>query len=937
LRIRRAAARLRGVLRLIVAELAHRRGRALALLAGIAVATASFTVLTGASESSRLEVRGNVAQHFRTAYDVLVRPQGAMSALERRDGLVQQNFLAGSFGGIRMDQLKVVRHAPGVVVAAPLAVYGWVLPTAEIPIRLGDRLSPGKRTLFRVRTRWTADGGAIRLRDADSYVYVTRNPIQAAPPHTTGTRTRTRAMEQFTPSESGPICPSRSYAASAFSPAARRWLWCWSANGDLGMGEFPPERRPADDIGALIQYPFPLLVAGIDPKAEAALSGADRAVVSGRYFRGDEDARRVGRESTKTFVAPLLAASSTPTSLRADYTVEQLPRAAADALAHAKGDRPRADRALAEAGGTPVVRRTITAAEAYSTLLGQMRRQNTFVDALWTTGPPRYATVGPEHVRALPIKTDRFAWGAAYSGTGTGTGFIQAPILGHDTGFRAFSEHIQSPATPPPFFTSTKVIGTFDPNKLAGALNPDVAPLNPFHPPAAKAADPATAPWLGDRDLTPDGNPAGYLAAPPALLTTMKAGIGFLQPRLFGHETEEQAAAPITAIRVRVGGVTGPDKASRERIRLAAEAIARRTGLRVDVTAGSSPTPVDVDLPASKLGRPAVTLREGWIKKGVATAILTAVDRKSFVLFLLVLLVCALFCVNATSAAVRTRATELGVLACIGWPRRRLFTYLLLEVGAVGLLAGAAGTAVAIPAGALLDLPVSGARAVFAVPAATLLALLAGAVPAARAARSAPLEAVRPAVRTTRSAHAVRSIRGLAAINLLRVPGRTVLGILSLGVGVFALTLLLAVAIAFRGAVVGTVLGDAVAVQVRTADYVAVAATLVLGGLAVADVLYLNLRDRSAEIATLRATGWSERHLTRLIALEGTGLGALGALGGALLGLGAAALFVGEITTTMPLIAAAAAALGILIATLASIAPAAGLRRLPTATLLAEE
>jgi len=484
------------VLRLIAAELAHRRGRALALLAGIAVATASFTVLTGASESSRLEVRGNVAQHFRTAYDVLVRPQGSMSALERKEGLVQQNFLAGSFGGITMDQLKVVRHAPGVEVAAPLAVYGWMLPTAEIPIRLGDRLGPGKRTLFRVRTRWTADGGAIRLRDADSFVYVTRNPIQAAPPHTVGTPTRTRAMEQFTASALGPICPTRSHAASAFSPAARRWMWCWSTNGDLGNGEFPPERRRTDDIGALIQYPFPLLVAGIDPKAEAALSGADRAVVSGRYFRGDEDARRLGRGSTKTFVAPLLAASSTPTSLRADYTVEQLPRAAADALARAKGDRPRADRVLAQAGGTPVVRRTLTAADAYSTLLRQMR-ENTFVNALWTTGPPRYATVGPGHVRALPVKTDRFAWGAAYSAIGTGTGFIQAPILGRDTGFRAFTEHIQSPATPPPFITSTKVIGTFDPNKLVGALNPDVAPLNPFHPPAAKAADSAAAPWLG--------------------------------------------------------------------------------------------------------------------------------------------------------------------------------------------------------------------------------------------------------------------------------------------------------------------------------------------------------------------------------------------------------------------------------------------------------
>jgi ABC-type antimicrobial peptide transport system permease subunit len=368
-----------------------------------------------------------------------------------------------------------------------------------------------------------------------------------------------------------------------------------------------------------------------------------------------------------------------------------------------------------------------------------------------------------------------------------------------------------------------------------------------------------------------------------------------------------------------------------------AERIAAHTGLQVDVTAGSSTTPVRVDLPASRLGRPSVALSEGWVKKGVATAILTAVDRKSLILFALVLLVCALFCVDATAAAVRTRSTELGVLACVGWPARRLFTYLLTEVGLLGLAAGVIGTLVALPAGWLLGLPVSGARALVAIPAATLLALAAGAVPAARAARSDPLEAVRPAVRTVRSARAVRAIVGLAAINLLRVPGRTVLGALSLGVGVFALTLLLAVSFAFRGAVVGTVLGDAVAVQVRTADYVAVAATLVLGGLAVADILYLNLRDRAAEIATLRATGWREIQLTRLVAVEGAGLGALGGIAGALLGLGAAALFAGQWTTTMGLVAAAGAAVGLLIATLASIAPIVGLRRLPTATLLAEE
>jgi ABC-type lipoprotein release transport system permease subunit len=251
---------------------------------------------------------------------------------------------------------------------------------------------------------------------------------------------------------------------------------------------------------------------------------------------------------------------------------------------------------------------------------------------------------------------------------------------------------------------------------------------------------------------------------------------------------------------------------------------------------------------------------------------------------------------------------------------------------------------VALPLGAALGLPVGGWRAVAAIPGATLLALLAGTVPAMRAARADPLAAVRPAVRTDRTrrrkrttARGVRSLGALARTNLTRVPGRSALGVLSLAVGVFALTVLLAVTTAFRGAVVGTVLGDAVAVQVRTADYLAAGATLVLGALSVADVLYLNLRDRSAEIATLRATGWRERQLTRLVVFEGIGLGLLGGVGGALLGLGAAWAFTGTLTTTMPLVAAAAAAGGTLLTVLASLPPAAALRRLPTATLLAEE
>ena len=69
-------------------------------------------------------------------------------------------------------------------------------------------------------------------------------------------------------------------------------------------------------------------------------------------------------------------------------------------------------------------------------------------------------------------------------------------------------------------------------------------------------------------------------------------------------------------------------------------------------------------------------------------------------------------------------------------------------------------------------------------------------------------------------------------MNVLRTPGRTLIGALSLAIGVMALTLLVAVTLAFRGAVVGTLLGNVVTVQVRGVDYLAVLATVTLGVLA---------------------------------------------------------------------------------------------------------
>ena len=200
---------------------------------------------------------------------------------------------------------------------------------------------------------------------------------------------------------------------------------------------------------------------------------------------------------------------------------------------------------------------------------------------------------------------------------------------------------------------------------------------------------------LGGSDRPPNLNLGGRLNQLVQLITTLAALPTLESSRYSG--TAQLARAPISVIRVRVAGVTGPNPASLNRIKTVAEQIEIRTHLTVDIVAGSSPPPTAIALPADSFGTPALLVSEDWVKKGVAITILNAVDRSSVVLFVLILVVCALFVANSATAAVRGRRHELGVLAALGWTRPRLFVTVLGEVAVTGLIAGLLG-AVAVPA-----------------------------------------------------------------------------------------------------------------------------------------------------------------------------------------------------------------------------------------------
>jgi ABC-type antimicrobial peptide transport system permease subunit len=427
------------------------------------------------------------------------------------------------------------------------------------------------------------------------------------------------------------------------------------------------------------------------------------------------------------------------------------------------------------------------------------------------------------------------------------------------------------------------------------------------------------------------------------LLTNLRSLPAFYDSKAFTPLTNGEArgtpakwSAPISVIRVRVAGVTGVDAASQARVRLVAEQIARQTGLDVDITVGSSPTPQVIDLPAGRYGRPDLTLREGWVKKGVAVELLSAIDKKSLSLFALVLLVCALFLLNAVTAAVRSRAAELGVLSCLGWSRRHIFWLLESELLLTGLVAGLAGTGIATLLVAALGLKVAVWQLVLVTPVSVLLAGLAGLPPTYRAARAVPMQAVLPSVRPPRRAARVTSITRLGLVGVGRTPGRSALAAASLFVGVAALAGLLAIQQQFAQHAVGTLLGNVVAIQVRGVDLFAVVLILSLGGFTIADVAYLNISERRGEIGTLRATGWTEQHVRRLFATEALTIAAVGAVTGALVGVTATGVLLHADVWILLRAALLAVGGGLLAAVLALIVPLVRLGRLAPAGMLEE-
>ena len=113
------------MIHILISTLRRRFFRQGMLFLAILLVSAAFGLFLAASETTVVQVSENLAQYWRTTYDILVRPLGSRSEIEKKYGLVQGNHLSGIVGGISFDQYDAIRQIPGIEVAAPIAMLDY--------------------------------------------------------------------------------------------------------------------------------------------------------------------------------------------------------------------------------------------------------------------------------------------------------------------------------------------------------------------------------------------------------------------------------------------------------------------------------------------------------------------------------------------------------------------------------------------------------------------------------------------------------------------------------------------------------------------------------------------------------------------------------------------------------------------------------------------
>ncbi|MGD6853875.1 ABC transporter permease [Bacillus infantis] len=789
------------------------RERLILLIVGILVISIGLSTLVSLTETNKGTVKNTIEQNWKTSYHMVVLPQGNGSSAEDK-GLLEPNFMSGVTGGISLEQYQQIKDVEDIEVAAPIAILGDL----PLSVQMGSFTPPEN------------DNGIYKLE----YIETVDN----------GYHTRIQALH------------TKYLVAGSWHPG------------------ISTKENPSETFGALPWQSYAgnhvitsrNLLVGIDPQQEAKLVGLDKA--STQYFSENDKPFIIDKNANQIQI-PLLLSSQPFSETKYKYQLEKLeldfPKEQSQINELMKSIRDKGGvNYLKSLESKKITSNTYSSQEAYKAiyngLLGQ--KENDSSGKYLNTTTVLGEKIGPLVYKNIQSPFPE-RWESAYSLETQDTVLPWAQDRTY-----AFREVEKIKDLNDYIRLNLSIVGAYHPEELNVAKDPlTELPLDTYRPASAKLVlDEDGKPINPPVDLTATNNPVDFLLQPPTVLTTIEAA---------SEISALQGKEPISAIRIKVKGADKLESTSHEKLKDIASLITKKTGLKVKITLGSSPQSVLSFIPENNSVPALGWIEQPWINLGAAFTILKETKLGYSSIILTVLLVAIVYVIMTRLIAFLTNRKQYALLLALGWSTSQLKKILILESFLLGSIAFITICISQFVLHLVLKTEFSLILSLLTGFAGLLIYFLGSLWPAKLVGNIEPYEALKTGeiTLTMKRLFYSNTIFGIALQYLFGKTWRTIVSIIALAIPVTLLVNFIVITYKLEGVMYTSYLGEYVALEISTFHYVASIIAIVMAILIIAEIMWQNVTERKPEISLLKAVGWDNSMVRKLVIYEGVFIG----------------------------------------------------------------
>lgn len=570
----------------------------------LVISTVSYTFSTMVDADE--QVTRGITDFSRGSYDILIRPAGAQTELEKQLNLIEENYLGVGDGGITLDEWQEIKNHAQVEIAAPVASIG--LFTARERTWMINKNEEDAR-YFGVDYR-TSDGVNTYLNTESIYIYDFGNKIQ-----------------EFM------IYPSSDQVANDY------------IGQDIASFNFPTSYHQ---------------VVAVDPEEEGKLTNYDFSPLSEQV--SDYDTYRNGELS-----APIMSLADVSVPVTIELAIDELTEVSEEELVTWESEFLDGNASLTLANDPTryyrvmedyISKKRVNQAEIYEFV--PEATHSPFVQSLlYVDNDMKLALEGDEFIDGMGGAYDLHSQRIGYRLSSvdyevadnqnlivkqTGVDELYgAPTYRDIKEIEFYKLDESSEVSNDEDFIGIIENGTFSIKENADSLAS--APLGIYGRDLPYlASDPSV-------ELHPSAVPGSFITTPAHGLISID------------WAEKAKGAAPIDAIRVKVAGLTGYDKAAAKLIReLAAEWEAK--GFTVDIVAGASLTDLTVDVEG--IGK----VVQSFTSLGAADTVLSSWNALQVALTVLYGLVALTFVGFTFVNLLADREKDEQLLARLGWSQK---------------------------------------------------------------------------------------------------------------------------------------------------------------------------------------------------------------------------------------------------------------------------